>query len=175
MSKETIIVTPLSAVVETVRRHGVSHLVTLINNETAVERPEIIAPSNHLRLSMNDICEPQPGLVCPAEAHVEELIGFAANWDGQAPMLIHCWAGISRSTAAAFITLCSLNPGTEEVAIARAMRAASPTAYPNRRLVGLGDDILGRGGRMVDAVEAMGRGHEAMEGMVFSLPGRGGF
>lgn len=172
MQRASIIVTPLSAVAATVQERGVSHLVTLINNETLVETPPRIRPSNHLRLAMNDICEPQPGMVCPAEEHVAELIDFARNWDRAAPMLIHCWAGISRSTAAAFITLCSLNPDVDEFSIARALREASRTAYPNRRLVSLGDAVLGRGGRMVDAVEAIGRGDLALEGTVFSLPCR---
>ena len=103
MNTAAIYVTPLSAVAETVRREGVTHLVTLINNETLVETPGPILAGNHLRLSMNDICDPQPGLVCPGERHVQDLIEFARAWDRKGPMLIHCWAGISRSTAAAFI------------------------------------------------------------------------
>ena len=37
----------------------------------------------------------------------------------------------------------------------RMLRAAKH-AYPNRKIIALADDILGRRGRMVDAVEAMG-------------------
>src|SRR5690554_1480154 len=110
MSRETIYVAPLSLVETTVADAKVSHLVTLINGETAIPTPPGIGPERHLRLSMNDICEPQPGLVLPCQTHVSELIRFARNWDRQAPLLIHCWAGISRSTAAAFISLCALNP-----------------------------------------------------------------
>jgi predicted protein tyrosine phosphatase len=121
---------------------------------------------------MNDICEPSPGLVLPCETHVTDLVNFALEWDRQAPLLIHCWAGISRSTAAAFITLCALNPEASEHALAQALRQASPTAYPNRRLVTLGDDALGRAGRMIAAVEAIGRGEYADEAQVFALPAR---
>jgi predicted protein tyrosine phosphatase len=81
----------------------------------------------------------------------------------------HCWAGISRSTAAAFITLCALNPDADEFGLAKALRRASSTAYPNRRLVALGDDVLSRSGRMIEAVEHIGRGEFAEEGQVFSL------
>ena len=70
------------------------------------------------------------------------LVKFARDWDRKAPLLIHCWAGISRSTAAAFITLCALNPDIEELELARALRRASPTAYPNRLLVALADEAL---------------------------------
>ena len=115
---------------------------------------------------------PQPGLVVPCESHVDELIQFALDWDKKAPLLIHCWAGISRSTAAAFISLCALNPDTDEHALARALRRASPTAYPNRRLVTLADSVLSRQGRMSQAVEHIGRGQLAEEGQVFSLPAR---
>jgi predicted protein tyrosine phosphatase len=167
---ETIYVAPLSLVETTVAGARVSHLVTLINGEMPITTPPGIGPDRHLRLAMNDICEPQEGLVLPCEAHVEDLIRFALDWDRKAPLLIHCWAGISRSTAAAFISLCALNPGSEELALAQALRRASPTAYPNRRLVALADLALGRKGRMSHAVEQIGRGQLADEADVFALP-----
>jgi predicted protein tyrosine phosphatase len=167
---ETIYVTPLSLVEPTVERAQVSHLVTLINGETPISTPARIERERHLRLSMNDICEPQAGLVLPCEDHVAELIQFALDWDRRAPLLIHCWAGISRSTAAAFISLCALNPTADEVALARTLRRASPTAYPNRLLVALADDALKRQGRMCEAVEQIGRGQLAEQGTVFAIP-----
>jgi predicted protein tyrosine phosphatase len=84
--------------------------------------------------------------------------------------LIHCWAGISRSTAAAFISLCALNPEADELRLAQALREASPTAHPNRRLVRLGDTVLQRSGRMIEAVESIGPGEFAEEALVFTLP-----
>lgn len=172
MSPKTIFVSPLSLVQTTVADARVSHLVTLINGETLIDTPPSIGRDRHLRLSMNDICEPHDGLVVPCEDHVGELIQFARDWDQQAPLLIHCWAGISRSTAAAFISLCALNPETDERSLARALRGASPTATPNRRLVALADNVLSRQGRMTAAVEQIGRGTFAEEGQVFSLPAR---
>lgn len=170
LNPETIYVAPLSLVEATVTHARVSHLVTLINGELPVATPTSIGPERHLRLSMNDICEPQDGLVLPCEAHVDDLVRFALDWDRKAPLLIHCWAGISRSTAAAFISLCALNPGADELALARALRHASPTAYPNRRLVAIADRTLGRSGRMNRAVEQIGRGRLAEEADVFALP-----
>jgi predicted protein tyrosine phosphatase len=172
MSKEAIYVAPLSLVSTTIEHVQVSHLVTLINGDTLVPTPASIPPDRHLRLDMNDICEPADGLVLPCEEHVAELVRFALDWDRNAPLLIHCWAGISRSTAAAFITLCALNPDADEFGLARALRRASPTAYPNRRLVALGDEVLTRSGRMIEAVEHIGRGTFAEEGQVFSLSAR---
>jgi predicted protein tyrosine phosphatase len=170
MSPETIFVAPLSLVETTVADANVSHLVTLINGETLISTPPSIVPDRHLRLAMNDICQPQPGLVLPCETHVADLINFARDWDRQAPLLIHCWAGISRSTAAAFISLCALNPAGTELELARTLRRASPTAYPNRLLVALADEILTRDGRMINAVEEIGRGKIAEEAEVFALP-----
>ena len=146
-----------------------SHLVTLINHDTKVPTPSMIPPERHLKLAMNDICEPADGLVLPCEDHVAELVRFTLDWDRKAPLLIHCWAGISRSTAAAFISLCALNPEADEFDLARVLRLASATAYPNRRLVALGDTVLARSGRMVAAVEEIGRGEIAEEGQVFAL------
>ncbi len=113
--------------------------------------------------------ETQDGHILPGEDHVRRLLAFAGTWDQQRPMLIHCWAGISRSTAAAFITLCSLRPERNEAALALALREASPSATPNARLVAVADDILGRNGRMVDAIAAIGRGADAFEGTPFHL------
>lgn len=85
------------------------------------------------------------------------------------PLVFHCWAGISRSTAAAYIAACALAPERDEANLALALRQASPSATPNARFVALADDILGRRGRMVDAIRGIGRGAEAMEGTPFML------
>lgn len=172
MLPDTILVSPLDLVETTVADARVSHLITLINGEILIDTPPSIGEGRHLRLSMNDISEPQDGLVVPSENHVADLIRFALAWDQQAPLLIHCWAGISRSTAGAFISLCALNPNADEHTLARALRRASPTAYPNRRLVALADNVLGRAGRMTAAVEHIGRGQLAEQARVFSLPAR---
>jgi predicted protein tyrosine phosphatase len=118
---------------------------------------------------VSDIVEPLDGHVLPGQEHVGQLLPFVRAWDREKPLVFHCWAGISRSTAAAFITACALRPERDERALAQALRAASPSATPNRRLVALADSILGRQGRMVDAVDRIGRGAEACEGTPFTL------
>lgn len=165
----SIHVCPLSKIEETVLTTGATHLVSLINLETPVPRPQAIIEANHLFIGINDITEPQEGLIAPAEEHVERLIGFAGGWGGQTPMVIHCYAGISRSTAAAFITLCAARPERDEAAIAQKLRAASRFATPNMLLVSLADDLLDRRGRMVDAIAAIGRGEMTTENVPFGL------
>jgi predicted protein tyrosine phosphatase len=165
-----ILVTPLSAVEETIRLYRPSHLVTLLSPEHMIETPEGIAPAHHLKLSVNDVSEAWGAEVPPAPHHVEELIAFGRGWKGDAPMIVHCWAGISRSTAAAYILLSDrLGPGTEEK-IARALRAAAPHAFPNPLLVSHADKILKREGRMIEAVRAIGRGNIVAEGFCVELP-----
>ena len=159
----------LARIATTVAEARASHLVSLINDDTAVVRPEAIAEENHLFLGINDITEPQDGMVLPGEEHVRRLIEFADRWDRTQPMVIHCFAGISRSTAAAFVTLCATRPERDERDIALRLRAASAIATPNALLVALADDILGRRGRMVEAIAAIGRGEMAIEGVPFAL------
>jgi len=165
----TLHVSPLSRLPETVAAVGASHLVTLINVKTVVERPAGITESRHLFLGMSDISAPMEGHVVPAEEHVERFLAFIREWDRAAPLVIHCWAGISRSTAAAYIAACALGPARDEEEIATALRAAAPSATPNARLVAVADGVLGRDGRMSAAIARIGRGADAFEGTPFSL------
>ena len=93
----------------------------------------------------------------PGEEHVARLIAFAGGWDRGAPMVVHCFAGISRSTAAAYVAACALNPQRDEAAHRLGIRRASRTAQPNARIVSLADRLLKRDGRMV----ARDRDHRA--------------
>jgi predicted protein tyrosine phosphatase len=163
-------VCPLSAVPHVVASCAASHLVTCLPGEVRVETPGVIKAANHIRLLVHDISQPVDGCIAPDSGHVTQLLDFAAAWDGTGPMVIHCWAGISRSTAAALIMLCALNPEVPEALIARLLREASPTAYPNRLMVRLGDAALRRAGRILAAVEAIGRGEIVNEAIPFSLP-----
>lgn len=165
----SIHVCSLARLHRTVAETGASHIVTLINNQTVVVRPASVPEADHLFLGMHDIATEIEGFRAPAQEHVHQLIAFARRWPCHAPMVVHCFAGISRSTAAAFITACALNPARSEAAIARAIRDSSPTAFPNPRLVAFADQILGRDGRMIAAVQAIGRGVESAEGHPFRL------
>ena len=163
-------VSSLARLHETVTRTNASHVVTLINAATVVERPAVITPDRHLFIGVSDITAPIDGHIMPSEAHVHILLDFVQQWDRMHPIVIHCWAGISRSTAAAFITACALFPHQDELRIARRLRQASPSATPNPVLVSAADQILKRQGRMVSAIKSIGRGADAFEGTPFHLP-----
>ena len=154
---------------DTVAETGASHIVTLLRLIDRVQRPATVTEPNHLILGMDDIATPMEGYTHPAEEHVSDLIAFVRRWDRRAPVVMHCYAGISRSTAGAFISACALNPDRDEAAIARAIRQSSKTAMPNIMLVGHADRILKRKGRMVTAVEALGPGLPSLEGEPFRL------
>jgi predicted protein tyrosine phosphatase len=165
-----IIVTPLSAIEDAIREHRPSRLVTLLSPEHMIDTHPGLGRARHLRLGVQDIVDPAAGDTPPSARHVLELLEFARGWDAADPMLIHCWAGISRSTAAAYIIACDRAGPGSEAQLARILRDRAVHADPNRLLVRLGDDLLGRRGRMVAAVEAIGRGSIATEGRLFDLP-----
>ncbi|WP_407159261.1 tyrosine phosphatase family protein [Bradyrhizobium sp. STM 3557] len=159
----------LAALPETVRRTAASHVLTVMANVEQVARPETILPENHLKVSMDDITEELEGFVAPSEHHVAQVLAFVRSWDRGAPLVVHCYAGISRSTASAFAAACALNPHRDELMIAKAIRAASPIASPNRLIVSLADKALGREGRMLRALDAIGPGNMLTEGQPFRI------
>ncbi|WP_230978631.1 tyrosine phosphatase family protein [Ollibium composti] len=169
MTLSAIHVCPLSKVDEVVARTGAGHLLSLLSMGTEVLRPASIPPQNHLHLVMHDIVEAQDGMTMPGEAHVRNLLDFARSWDRARPLVVHCFAGISRSTASAYIIAAALAPERDEEELARTLRALSPSATPNPRLVAVADMLLERDGRMVKAIKAIGRGADAFEGVPFEL------
>jgi predicted protein tyrosine phosphatase len=167
--KPRLHVCSLDRIDKAVEETGARSLVTLLSHGTPVTRPPAILPERHLFIAMSDIVDPILGHILPGERHVRQLLQFVADWDQAEPMLIHCFAGVSRSTAAAFIAVCALRPARCENEISLAIRNASPTATPNARLVSVADAILGRSGRMTRAVAAIGRGENCEVGTPFGV------
>jgi predicted protein tyrosine phosphatase len=165
-----ILVTPLSALYDSILAHRPSHLVSLLSPEFMIDTPEGFAGERHLRLELNDISDPALGNAPPTATHVSHLLAFGRAWDASAPMLVHCWAGVSRSMAAAFALLCDRAAPGLEYKIAREIRTRAPFASPNRLIVRLADDALNRDGRMVEALAALGQGQLVDEGVPVELP-----
>jgi len=145
-----------------------SHLVSLVAPEEMPASPPGLRPSRHLRLGVHDIVEPLAGHVLPEPEHVRALITFARRWNRRAPMLVHCVAGVSRSMAAALV-IATIHAGGRERELAERLREQAPHANPNRRIIALGDALLGRGGQLVEAVEHMGPAEPLERGVVVSL------
>src|SRR5271169_713536 len=123
-----IYVCSLARLHSTVDETGARHIVTLLRLTDRVERPPHIAPENHLVLAVDDIAVAAEGYTLPGQDHVERLIAFVGQWDRAAPLVVHCYAGISRSTAGAYVAACTINPKRDELAIAWDIRRASRTA-----------------------------------------------
>ncbi len=165
-----ILVTPLSALEDAIASHRPSHIVTLLSPEHMIETPAGFAADRHLKLGVNDVADEAAGDHPPARAHIERLLAFSRDWDARAPLLIHCWAGISRSMASAYTVLCDrLGPG-RELEIAMAIRRRAAHANPNTLLVRHADEALGRSGRMTAALAAMGPPLMVAEGVTTALP-----
>jgi predicted protein tyrosine phosphatase len=171
----TIIVCPLSRAPQLAREHSASHVVSLLDPASAFPTLEGYG-ERHLRVELHDIEADMEGLDACCDRRMGRILDFVSGWRSDAaPILIHCYAGISRSTATAYITACAHNARADEEAIALALRAASPTASPNRRLIALADAAMSRGGRMSRAIEAIGRGGnwaEIGEAQPFSMASR---
>lgn len=163
-------VCPLSRLEETITRSRAERVISLLAAGTVFTRPSSILEANHLLLSMHDIVDAQPDMVRPGQEHVESLLDFARRWDRAAPAVIHCYAGISRSTAAAYIIAAALAPERDEHEMAQALRTVAPSATPNPRLIAVADELLGRRGRMIEAIAAIRRGADAFEGTPFVMP-----
>ena len=164
----TLLIAPRSQVSATCLRHAPSHVVSLLS--PGGDPPvEIGAGARCLDLSVNDITTPVAGLVAPDEALVGRLLEFGRDWSGDTPFLVYCWAGVSRSTAAAYALACQHRPDLNEERIARALRQAAQWATPNALIVAIADFHLGRQGRMVAAIRAIGRGADTLEGRAVSL------
>lgn len=160
----------LARLEEVARATGAGSLLTLLSPGGVVAvRPATVPAARHLVLGVSDIAEARDGHTLAADAHVAQMLAFFRAWDRAAPLLIHCYAGVSRSTAAALVGLCALAPHRAEADLTAQLRRASPTATPNARLVALADDALGRAGRLAAAARGIGRGADCFEGAPFAL------
>ena len=164
-----IVVTSLKDAPEQALVHQATHVIGILSPDSEHPKFEWLGSKSHLRLSFHDVATPAPGMAGPRSEDMTRLLEFLRNWNGASPMLIHCWAGISRSTASAYIATCLLRPDVDEQQLANELREASPSATPNPILIALADEALGRNGKMKRAIAEIGRGKDAFEGTPFSL------
>jgi predicted protein tyrosine phosphatase len=170
-----LFVCPLEALEPALARLNPTHVVSLLSPDA--ERPACLAHPQHRRvlaLAFHDIAEERDPLVAPQEADIAALIALLDGADSSSVVLFHCWAGVSRSTAAAYIAACvQEGPGSEEV-LARRLRGLAPFASPNPRMIELADRLLERSGRMVAAISGIGCGEPCQLGRPFEFEILGG-
>ena len=115
-------------------------------------------PHHRTILRFHDAVEPRPGVILPQLGHTEAILAFgrALGHDAEARseghLLIHCHAGISRSTAAMAMLLAQLYPAEDEDRIFRRLSEIRPQAWPNSLMIEAADELLSRGGRLTEAL-----------------------
>ena len=169
MIQKTILVCALGDLDSTAKALGDYRLLTLMSPSHPDESWRHYARHAHLHLAFNDIIAPQDGMVAPDAAMIAAIIDIGCDASATLPLLIHCWAGISRSSAAAYIIACARCPGREHE-LAQTLRHRAPFVTPNALMVALADDLLTCDGRMVAAIAGIGRGEEAFAGTPYVMP-----
>jgi predicted protein tyrosine phosphatase len=135
---------------------GVTHVLSILDPHWP--DPAAFAdfpPHRREALRFNDIIVPVPEAVVPNEDHVAQLLAFGRDVEvaGEfAHLLIHCHAGVSRSTATAALLLAQEDPARPVEAIFAEIARQRPRAWPNLLLLELGERALGRVGQIVPAV-----------------------
>jgi predicted protein tyrosine phosphatase len=138
---------------------AVTHVLSILDpNWPEPEAFWTYDPHHRIEMHFNDAIEPGPGIELPQARHVEEILAFGNTFQRdlaarrEAHLLIHCHAGISRSTAAMTALLTQADPEETEERIFERLVAIRPKAWPNSLMIGFADDLLGRGGRLTAAL-----------------------
>lgn len=133
---------------------GVTHVLSILDPEWP-DPPAFAAFGPHRRLALRfyDVIEPRPDRLAPAREDVARLLAFGRELReaGGSHLLIHCHAGVSRSTAAATLILAQAAPERSASDILDAVVSVRPRAWPNLRMLEFGDELLGRSGEIVAA------------------------
>jgi predicted protein tyrosine phosphatase len=133
---------------------GVTHVLSILDPDW-LEPPAFQAFAPHARVTLyfHDAIKRGPGIILPEVADVEAILAFGRDLgDDLGHLLIHCHAGISRSTAAMAMILAQAFPHESEDAIIERLEAIRPQAWPNSRMIGFADALLGRNRRLTSAV-----------------------
>src|SRR5215471_9869495 len=141
---------------------GVSYVLSILDPHL-LERPSFAAFGAHRRLELcfDDILEHLEGQVAPQRGHVDEILRFAGDLivdpPPEAHLLVHCHMGISRSSAALALILARMRPDLPAPQILEEVLRVRPHAWPNLRLIELGDVMLARHGELIAALSAVYR------------------
>ena len=139
---------------------GVTHVLSILDPECP-DPPEFedYAPHRRLALRFHDIIDPLPGRHPPTRDDVIRLLSFGRELSDadSCHLLVHCHAGVSRSTAATALILAQAHPGRPAREVLDAVSRIRPRAWPNLRILEYGDELLGRNGEIVAAASPVYR------------------
>ena len=149
-----LILSSLEHATEAFARFGPCRVISLLSEDEPMPVFSALGADHHLRLYVErDACAKT--ISEAARRRAASIIDFARNWERDGHILVHCYHGVSRSTAAAFIIMCILQPEIPESELAQRLREAAPHADPCPLIIAYADDMLGRDGRMQDAIEEL--------------------
>ena len=136
---------------------GVSHVLSIL--DPGWPEPEAFGafdPHRRLELRFHDVIETEPGCIAPESLDVEQLLSFGRDLtEGKGThLLVHCHAGVSRSTAAATLIVAQARPDRPAEEALQTVLSRRPRAWPNLRILELGDALLERRGEIVGAARA---------------------
>ena len=138
---------------------GATHVLSILDPDHPV--PEAFGTFGEhakLELRFHDIVDPRPGEVMPDRSHVDSILAFGRTLATErSSLLVHCHAGISRSTASMALIIAQALPELSAVDVLRTVHGIREKAWPNLLLMELGDAVLGRGGALVAATHALHR------------------
>ena len=106
-------------------------------------------PHFRATLRFHDVIEPGPDILLPQKADVEAILTFGHEAAEAGGLLIHCHAGISRSTAATLMILAQAHPHEGEDELADRLLRTRPQAWPNSRMVAFADELPDHNGRLM--------------------------
>jgi predicted protein tyrosine phosphatase len=159
---------------------GISHVLSII--DTHEPRPAVLDDFfeiDHELIRFDDIVAEYPGFEACTPGHIAQVLAFGERVHARpgSHVLVHCHAGVSRSTAAAAILMCQHAPGHEEAAFLKLLELRKH-GWPNTRMVEFADQLLERDGAMLrgliayrrallevkphltEIIRNIGRGHE---------------
>jgi predicted protein tyrosine phosphatase len=158
--------------IDEIPQHGpraITHVLSILDPDW----PELTgfhgyATHKRTTLRFHDVIDAGPGVILPAKEHVASILAFGdeiaaeTGADAARHLLVHCHAGISRSTAAMISLLAQADPREDEERLFERVRQIRPQAWPNSLMIGYADEILGRDGRLVAALRRH-YGHQLRE------------
>lgn len=132
----------------------VSHVLSILDPAWPVPGVfETYGEHSRLELRFHDVIEERAEVVAPGPADIERLLDFGRALARQparaAHLLVHCHAGVSRSSAAVALLIARAMPEVAGAAVFTEILRIRPQAWPNLRILELGDAALGRGGDLV--------------------------
>jgi predicted protein tyrosine phosphatase len=140
-------------------RANVSHVLSILDPDAPVPADfDAFDEHDRLELRFHDIIDEYPEMQCPQVEHIEQLLRFVRQTHdrpAQTHLLVHCHAGFSRSPASAILMLAELRPELPATDVVEGLLRLRARMWPNLRMIELGDELLGRGGELIQAVHRL--------------------